>query len=204
MFTGIVEETGIVQRIHPTKRSIRLGVLSRVCGGGTRVGDSIAVNGCCLTVVKTSKSSGAKLIEFDLLQETWTRTNLHAVQLGGAVNLERSMRAAGRVGGHFVTGHIDGTGKITRWEQVGADWLLEVAAGPELMRYLVFKGAVAVDGISLTVAKVTRRSFQIWIIPHTYEVTALRERQAGDLVNIEADILGKYVEKLLDSRDLRR
>jgi riboflavin synthase len=197
MFTGIVEETGIVQRIEPTPQSIRLAVLSRVCGRGTTIGQSVAVNGCCLTVVRSSPRSRSKLIEFDLLKETWDRTNLHGVSVGRAVNLERSLRLDDRLGGHFVTGHIDGTGQIARWEQVGSDWLLEVEAPAELMRYMVFKGALALDGISLTVAKVTPRNFQIWIIPHTYEVTALRERQVGDLVNIEADLLGKYVEKFL-------
>lgn len=201
MFTGIVEETGCVQRIEPTRQSIRLAVKSRVCARRTQVGDSIAVNGCCLTVVALSRRADASVLEFDLLRETWERTNLHATGVGGAVNLERSLRAADRFGGHFVTGHVDGTGTITRWEQIGKDWFLEVKPGPGLMRYLVFKGAVALDGISLTVAAVTRRTCQIWIIPHTYEVTALRERKVGDLVNVEADLLGKYVERFLALRD---
>ena len=197
MFTGIVEETGRVERIKSTRKSIRLAILARQCAPGTKVGDSIAVNGCCLTVVKTIARRGAKVLEFDLLQETWTRTNLHAANVGSAVNLERSLRAADRLGGHFVTGHIDGTGQVSRWERSGADWVLEITVPAEIMRYLVFKGAVAVDGISLTVADVTRKTCRIWIIPHTYEITALHERQIGDLVNIEADLLGKYVEKLL-------
>jgi riboflavin synthase len=200
MFTGIVEETGTVQRIEPTAKSIRLVVLSHTCARGTKLGDSIAVNGCCLTVVGAAPKRGAKLLEFDLLRETWDRTNLHAVKVGSLVNLERSLRANARLGGHFVTGHIDGTAPICRWERVGADWVLEVAAPAELMRYMIFKGAVALDGISLTVAEVTRRSFRIWIIPHTYDVTALHERRVGDLVNVEADLLGKYVEKLLALR----
>jgi riboflavin synthase len=200
MFTGIVEETGVVQRIEPGKKSIRLAVLARRCAPGTQVGDSIAVNGCCLTVVESTPRRAGKVFEFDLLRETWTRTNLQAVKPGSAVNLERSLRASDRLGGHFVTGHIDGTGRIRRWEHVGADWVLDVVAPTELMRYLVFKGAVALDGISLTVADVFRNGFRIWIIPHTYEVTALRERQVGDLVNVEADLLAKYVEKLLALR----
>ena len=200
MFTGIVEETGTVQGIEPTPASIRLGVLSKRCAQDTAVGDSIAVNGCCLTVVKSSRRGSARLIEFDLLRETWNRTNLQAAVVGGAVNLERSLRASDRLGGHFVTGHIDGTGQISRWERSGSDWVLEVSAPPELMRYLVFKGAVALDGISLTVAEVAPKSFRIWIIPHTYEITALRERKVGDLVNIEADLLGKYVERFMALR----
>jgi riboflavin synthase len=204
MFTGIVEEAGAVERIEPGRHAIRLAVFSRRCAPGTNVGDSIAVNGCCLTVVKTAARRGGKVLEFDLLRETWTRTNLHAAPVGAAVNLERSLRADDRLGGHFVTGHIDGVGQISRWERPGADWVLEVTAPAPIMRYLVFKGAVALDGISLTVADVTRKTFRIWIIPHTYEVTALRERRVGDLVNIEADLLGKYVEKLLALRQPRR
>jgi riboflavin synthase len=201
MFTGIVEETGTVRHIAPSNKSIRLGVLASVCGRGTKVGDSVAVNGCCLTVVRARRSGGAKLLDFDLLRETWQRTNLRATKLGGVVNLERSLRGVDRMGGHFVTGHIDGTGKIRRWEPIGADWVLDVDVPVDLMRYLVFKGAVALDGISLTVAEVTQRGFRIWIIPHTYEVTALRERQVGDLVNIEVDLLGKYVERFLALQD---
>jgi riboflavin synthase len=204
MFTGIVEETGTVERIEPTAAGIRLGVLARLCSRGTKVGDSIAVNGCCLTVVRTTRRRGGSVLEFDLLQETWKRTNLHATNEGGAVNLERSLPADGRLGGHFVTGHIDGTGRIRRWEPSGSDWVLDVAASKDLMRYVVFKGAVALDGISLTIADVTRDSFRIWIIPHTYAVTALRERKVGDLVNVEADLLGKYVDKLLALRKIAR
>lgn len=197
MFTGIIEETGTVEKIHPTARSIELTVRGQICGRGLKIGDSLAVNGCCLTVVKLASRSGQKLIQFDLLKETWERTNLQFARVGSAVNLERSLRADDRLGGHFVTGHIDGTGKITRWERQGADWVLEIAAPPELRRYLVFKGAVAVDGISLTVADILKRGFRIWIIPHTYQVTALRERAVGDSVNLEADILAKYVERLM-------
>jgi riboflavin synthase len=200
MFTGLVEETGTVRRVESSPESIRLTVAARICAQGTRVGDSVAVNGCCLTVVRMSGRAGEKALEFDLLQETWKRTNLHQVRAGSAVNLERSLQATDRIGGHFVTGHIDGTGTIRRWSPQGKDWLLEVSAGPELMRYIVFKGAVALDGISLTVASVTKRAFQIWIIPHTYQVTALHGRSLGDLINIEADLLGKYVEKFLSLR----
>ena len=116
------------------------------------------------------------------------------------MNLERSLRANGELGGHFVTGHVDGLGKIIRWERAGKDHVLDIAAPPDVMRYLVFKGSVAVDGISLTVAAVQKKSFRIWIIPHTFEVTALRERKVGDAVNLEADLLGKYVERFLSAR----
>jgi riboflavin synthase len=195
MFTGIVEEAGVVERIKPTAKSIELTVRANKCGRGLKIGDSLAVNGCCLTVVKLAARGKFKLAQFDLLQETWQRTNLQFAKPGSLVNLERPLRANAELGGHFVTGHIDGIGKITRWERTGKDHLLDIAAPPEVMRYVVSKGSIAVDGISLTVAGVGKKSFRIWIIPHTYEITALRERKVGDAVDLEADLLGKYVEK---------
>ena len=200
MFTGIVEETGTVERIKPAAKSIELTVRANVCGRGLKVGASLAVNGCCLTVVKLAARGKHKLAQFDLLNETWRRTNLQFANPGSLVNLERPLRADGNLGGHFVTGHIDGIGRITRWERMGQDHVLDVAASAEVMRYVVFKGSIAVDGISLTVAGVSKKTFRIWIIPHTYEVTALRERKVGDAVNLEADLLGKYVEKFLTQR----
>ncbi|HPC59492.1 MAG TPA: riboflavin synthase [Verrucomicrobiota bacterium] len=200
MFTGIVEETGVVERIQPTAQSIELTVRAGVCGRGLKVGASLAVNGCCLTVVQLGPPGKTRRVRFDLLKETWERTNLQFARPGSLVNLERPLRTDGNLGGHFVTGHIDGLGKITRWERLGQDHVLDIAAPPEVMRYIVFKGSVAVDGISLTVAGVTRKGFRIWIIPHTYEVTALRERRVGDAVNLEADLIGKYVEKFVSAR----
>ena len=197
MFTGIVEETGIVERIKPSAKSIELTVRAKVCAHGLKLGDSLAVNGCCLTVVKLSPATSGKLVRMDLLKETWTRTNLQFAEKGSLVNLERSLQVGARLGGHFVTGHIDGTGRITRWERAGEDHVLEIAAPPEVMRYVVFKGSITVDGISLTVAGVKKSSLRVWIIPHTYQVTALRERAVGDAVNLEADILGKYVRQFV-------
>ena len=200
MFTGIVEESGCVQSITPGGNSIRLAVLARVCGRGLKAGGSLAVNGCCLTVVKTSPRGRDRLLQFDLLAETWQRTNFHALHPGAAVNLERSVRAGGRMDGHFVTGHIDGVGKIARWERSGRDHVLDISAPADIMRYIVLKGSVAVDGISLTVAAARAKSFRIWIIPHTLAVTALRERRTGNEVNLEADMLGKYVERFVTAR----
>lgn len=199
MFTGIVEEAGVVERIKPTAKSIELTVRAAKCGRGLKIGDSLAVNGCCLTVVKLASRGKSRLAQFDLLQETWKRTNLQFTKPGSLVNLERPLRANAELGGHFVTGHIDGVGKIIRWERAGQDHVLDIAAAPEVMRYVVLKGSIAVDGISLTVAGVDKESFRIWIIPHTYENTALRERKVGDAVDLEADLLGKYVEKFLTS-----
>jgi riboflavin synthase len=195
MFTGIVEETGVVQAIQPSRSAIALTVEARSCARGLKPGGSVAVNGCCLTAVKLTSRGRGKLVQFDLLRETWERTNLQHARRGALVNLERPLRADGRIDGHFVTGHIDGMGKIVRWERVGRDHELEISAPADLLRYVVFKGSIAVDGISLTVAGIARRSFRIWIIPHTREVTALRQRKVGDMVNLEADILGKYVEQ---------
>ena len=204
MFTGIVEEAGTVEAIKPTTESIQLTVRARTVGRGLKLGASVAVNGCCLTVVKLATRGQDRLLRFDLLQETWQRTNLQFARPGSLVNLERPLRAGGELGGHFVSGHIDGVGKITRWERVGRDHVLDIAAPPDVMRYVVFKGSIAVDGISLTVAGVQKKSFRIWIIPHTYEITALRDRQMGDAVDLEADLLGKYVEKFLTSSGRRR
>jgi riboflavin synthase len=203
MFTGIVEEAGRVEAIKPTKKSIQLTVRAHLVGRGLKLGASMAVNGCCLTVVKLATHGRDRLLQFDLLEETWQRTNLQFARLGALVNLERPLRATGEFGGHFVTGHVDGMGRITKWERLGRDHLLDIAAPPAVMRYVIHKGSIAVDGISLTVAAVKRNCFRIWIIPHTYEVTALCDRQVGDAVDLEADLLGKYVEKFLTTRKRR-
>ena len=204
MFSGIIEETGVVESVKPSARSIQLVVRAKRCTRGLKVGDSVAVNGCCLTVAKLATRSRRKVIQFDLLRETWERTNLQFARAGTLVNLERSLPVDGRVGGHFVTGHIDGVGRIIRWERAGQDHVLEITAPQELMRYIVFKGSIAVDGISLTVAQAAKKSFRIWIIPHTYEVTALRERAVSDAINLEVDLLGKYVERFLEGRGTKR
>ena len=197
MFTGIIEEAGTVERIKPAAKSIELTVRANKCGRGLKIGDSLAVNGCCLTAVKLTRRGKSTLAQFDLLQETWRRTNLQFTKPGSLVNLERPLRANAELGGHFVTGHIDALGKIIRWERSGQDHVLDIAAPPEVMRYVISKGSIAVDGISLTVASASKKSFRIWIIPRTCENTALKQRKVGDAVNLEADLLGKYVEKFL-------
>ncbi len=197
MFTGIVEESGRIESITPQLRSIRLTVASKLCGRTVKKGGSLAVNGCCLTVIGIKRRRDRFFLEFDLLEETWRKTNFQYLVVGRLVNLERPLRAGGEFGGHFVTGHIDGLGKIVRWEQIGRDWVLDVSIPKELAKYVVYKGSVAVDGISLTVAEVLQDGFRIWIIPHTYEITALKDRAVGEFVNVECDIIGKYVEKFV-------
>ena len=202
MFTGLIEETGLVAAIFPTPSAIRLVVTAEICARSTRVGDSIAVNGVCLTVVKLERKGVRRAVglHFDLLLETWNRTNLSQSKIGSAVNLERALEVGARLGGHFVTGHVDDTGVIEKWERAGKDQVLDIEVPRSLRRFFVSKGSVALDGISLTVAGLTRTGFRIWIIPHTYEVTALRERQVGDRVNLETDLLGKYVARLTTAR----
>jgi riboflavin synthase len=197
VFTGIIEETGEVQSITVGPKSIQLAVRARSLARELKIGDSVAVNGCCLTAVQISGPLGRKIVAFDLLRETWQRTNFQVLERGSLVNLERPLRANGRLDGHFVTGHIDGTGRIKRWERNGSDHVLDVATAPDLMRYMIEKGSVAIDGISLTVAAVRKKEFRVWIIPHTHDVTNLRARKVGDAVNLEADLLGKYVDRFV-------
>lgn len=196
MFTGIVEEAGKVEQIRAGKRSTELTVRTSQIGSALHVGNSVAVNGACLTVVGARRG----VLKFDVLNETLQRTNLEFVQHGSLVNLERPLRADARLDGHFVLGHVDARGKVRRFEREGKDYVLDIEAPPSVMRYIVEKGSIAVDGISLTVASVGRNWFRIWIIPHTRKITNLQACGAGDRVNLEADILGKYVEQLLRRR----
>jgi riboflavin synthase len=195
MFTGIIQETGTVENIQRGKNSILLTVRAGQSARGLRAGGSLAVNGCCLTATHLQRRGGFSRVRFDLLEETWKRTSFQFLEVGSLVNLERPLRADGELGGHFVTGHVDGVGKIMRWEKAGSDYVLDVAAPAAVMRYLIEKGSIALDGISLTVAGVRKNGFRVWIIPHTFAVTALRQKEVGDAVNLEADLLGKYAEK---------
>jgi riboflavin synthase len=201
MFTGIIEETGAVEKIVSGKNFIALTICAKTSARGLKIGGSVAVNGCCLTATKISSRGKFKLVQFDLLQETWRKTNFQFLKTRSLVNLERPLRADGEFGGHFVTGHIDGVGKILRWEKSGADYILEISAPENVLRYVIEKGSIAIDGISLTVANANKKSFCVWIIPHTMKVTTLREKKVGDFVNLEADLLGKYAEKFLSARE---
>jgi riboflavin synthase len=197
MFTGIIEELGVVKSIKRSSKGVRLTLASKLCSNGMKLGDSLAVNGCCLTIVRIMGKAGTRLLEFDILDETWQRTNLKYCATDACVNLERPLAASGRFHGHIVSGHIDGTGRIKIFKPVGADWKLEIEVTPSALPYLIAKGSIAVDGISLTIAALGRKSFTVWIIPHTREVTAFQARKAGDEVNLEFDLVGKYVERLL-------
>jgi riboflavin synthase len=196
MFTGIVEETGQVVEFVRGAEAWTLRVTACRAREGVAVGDSIAVNGCCLTVVGTEAGE----LRFDILEETRRLTNFSALRPGGLVNLERSLRFDGKMGGHFVTGHIDGMGRAEIFEPRGQDTYLKVRAPAGAARYLVHKGSIAIDGISLTIAEEEGDSLAVWLIPHTLEVTNLRELRVGDPLNLEYDLLGKYVEKLLALR----
>ena len=193
MFTGLVEEVGTIQGIHRGVRSCILTIGCKKVLEGTKIGDSIAVNGVCLTVT----SLGGSYYTADVMSETMRRSSFGQLGTGSRVNLERAMPADGRFGGHIVSGHIDGVGTVSSIEQDDNAVWYTIAAEPNLLRYIVEKGSITIDGISLTVAYVDAHCFKVSIIPHTRQVTALRDRKVGDVVNLECDVLGKYVEKLL-------
>jgi len=193
MFTGLVQEAGEVIRIKSRENGgARLSLRSQLIADA-EIGASIAVNGCCLTVAEKLPDGGC----FDLLEETLRLTNLGDLKPGHRVNLEPSLRPTDRMGGHFVTGHVDGCGTVASFASAGGDWKLVVTAPECVMRHVVLKGCVAVDGMSLTVAGVSDDGFTIWIIPHTLSCTNLAARKSGDRLNLESDLLAKYAEKLL-------
>ena len=193
MFTGIVEEMGRVELIKRGQHSAILTIDAKKALEDTKIGDSIAVNGICLTVTSlTSKSFTA-----DVMHETLNRSSLAKLLPGSYVNLERAMPANGRFGGHIVSGHVDGIGKIVGIKEDDISIWYRIQAKPEIMRYIVEKGSITIDGISLTVAAITDEDFSISAIPHTVSQTILKEKRQGDVVNLETDILGKYVEKLV-------
>lgn len=192
MFTGIVEERGQVVAFTAGPDGWRLQVSAAIALRDIALGDSIAVNGCCLTAV----AHDATTVSFDVLEETRRLTNFAALQAGAPVNLERSLRFDGKVGGHFVSGHVDGQGRIEIFETRGKDHYLRVQAPAGTGRYLVNKGSIAIDGVSLTVVDVVADSFAVWLIPHTLAVTNLGAKKVGDGVNLEFDLLGKHIERL--------
>ena len=193
MFTGLVEELGRLEWLRRGEGEAQLAVQAPGISPGVRIGDSIAVNGCCLTV--TVAQDG--LLVFDLLEETLKKTNLGALKPGSGVNLERSLAVGGRLGGHFVQGHVDTTIALCRTEKHGGDLRLDFELPAEFAGYLAYKGSVAINGVSLTVAEVGEDSFTVWIIPHTASATNLGSLHAGERVNLECDMLAKYTARLL-------
>lgn len=193
MFTGIVEKVGVLRQIRQGSHSAVFSIQADELLEGVKPGDSIAVNGICLTV--TSIHGG--MFTADVMHETLNRSAFSRLSAGAPVNLERAMPADGRFGGHFVSGHVDGTGRILAIRQDDTAVWFRIQAEPQLLRLIVEKGSIAVDGISLTVAAVDQRSFSVSTIPHTLSRTTLRERRVGGLVNLETDMIGKYVEKLV-------
>ena len=193
MFTGLIEEIGSVLWIRATERGTELEIAAPGIAKNIRTGHSVAVNGCCLTV--TAHRAGQ--ITFDLLEETLQRTNLKNLRRESFVNLERALPADGRLGGHFVQGHIDCAVAVVAFEQAAGDYRLEIELPPEFSHYVVFKGSIAVNGISLTVAEILPESFAVWVIPHTRRSTNLQSTVPGDQLNVEFDILAKYIERML-------
>lgn len=194
MFTGIVETIGRVVERAPQGSLTRFGIEAPAVTEGVCVGDSVAVNGACLTVV----SADATTLAFEAIKETLDLTSLGALEVGSAVNLERAMRADGRLDGHIVQGHVDGVGSVREIDRKGEDVRFSVRCGADVAQYLVPKGSITIDGVSLTVVNVDADGFDVALIPHTLDVTTLGERKPGDSVNLEADVLGKYVKKYLE------
>jgi riboflavin synthase len=193
MFTGIIEELGRVRSLEQRGEGVRVRVEAKTVTEGTREGDSIAVNGVCLTALEVRADSFAA----DGSRETLQRSTLGSLRVGSPVNLERAVTPTTRLGGHIVQGHVDGRGRFLSAEAHGGSWTVRIAYPPEVARYLVFKGSVAVEGISLTIAGLTAEYFEVAIIPKTWAVTNLSHLRTGAAVNLEADIIAKYVERIL-------
>nr|WP_302598677.1 riboflavin synthase [uncultured Cellulosilyticum sp.] len=197
MFTGIVEEIGTIADIQRGSHAIKLRIHAKKVLAGTQLGDSICTNGVCLTVTNLGKDS----FEVDVMSETVNKSNLSELQQGSFVHLERALTLQSRLGGHMVSGHIDGQGEISHIaKDENATWLT-VSAAAEILKYIVYKGSIAIDGVSLTVAEVGQTFFKVSIIPHTAQNTHLLQKKKGDLVNLECDMVGKYIERLLNFRE---
>jgi riboflavin synthase len=201
LFTGIIEEMGTVRALEVRSESAKIKIEARKVLSDIRMGDSIAINGVCLTVVSFS----GQTFLADVMPETLRKTNLIGLKAGHRVNLERALALGGRLGGHLVSGHIDGTGRLREKHNEGNAVVIHFNASPEVLRFIVPKGSIAIDGISLTVANVNLDSFSVSVIPHTAAETTLGDRRTGDMVNLENDMIGKYVERLLSSyQDMRQ
>jgi riboflavin synthase len=196
MFTGLVEEKGILSKKNPTGEGYQLEISCKKVIEDLKVGDSIAVNGCCLTIVKKDNQKFA----VDVIEETLKKTNLGALSEGGRVNLERSLKADARLGGHFVLGHIDTTGSVDEVKELSNSHWMKINFPEKFKKNLIYVGSVAIDGVSMTVAELDDNSFSVGIIPHTWEETVFSDKKPGDPVNLEFDVLGKYVERIMEGK----
>ncbi len=196
MFTGLVEEKGILKEKIPTGDGFQFLIEANIIMKDLQIGSSVAVNGCCLTVVKIDRNTFA----VDTIEETLNKTNLGVLKQGMNVNLERPLAAEARLGGHFVLGHIDTTGKVEDVKELSNSHWLTISFPEKFKQYLIYVGSVAIDGVSMTVAELKDKSFSVGIIPHTWKETIFADKKIGDTVNLEFDVLGKYVERIMESK----
>jgi riboflavin synthase len=197
MFTGLVEEKGILKEKIPTGEGFQFVIEANIIMKDLQIGSSVAVNGCCLTVVKIDGNNFA----VDTIEETLNKTNLGVLKQGMNVNLERPLAADARLGGHFVLGHIDTTGKVEDVKELSNSHWLTISFPEKFKQYLIYVGSVAIDGVSMTVAELKDKSFSVGIIPHTWKETIFADKKIGDTVNLEFDVLGKYVERIMESKN---
>lgn len=193
MFTGIVQECGRIKKIEKTKGKTRFKIASKTVASKLKIGSSVSCNGVCLTVIKHNKN----FFEVEVIPETLKRTNLGDLKLGAPINLEPSLRLDDELGGHFIIGHIDGIGKIIGLKKEGDSILMEIKPPEKLIKYIAYKGSIACDGVSLTIAKLKKKNFVIALIPYTLRVTNLSKKKIGDRINLEVDMVARYIEKLI-------
>ena len=196
MFTGIIEEVGTITEVHPKSSGVTVRIKAETVLEDAKIGDSIAVDGPCLTV-RSLEDSG---FVADISEETCRRTTFRSCKVGMQVNLERSLRLGDRLGGHLVLGHVDETATISGWKNEGTSVIMQFTVSPKVKPYIAYKGSIAVDGVSLTIAKVTNNRFEVALIPHTLEVTTLGRKRNGDIVNIEVDVMARYIETLMQNQ----
>lgn len=196
MFTGIIEEIGTIAEVHPKSSGVTVKINAETVLADTRIGDSIAVDGPCLTVRDLDRDGFVA----DISEETCRRTTLRSCQVGTRVNLERSLRLGDRLGGHLVLGHVDEIATISGWKQEGTSSLMQITVSSKVKPYIAYKGSIAVDGVSLTIANVFDNKFEVALIPHTLEVTTFGRKQNGDIVNIEVDVMARYIETLMQNQ----
>ena len=196
MFTGIVEEIGTITEVHPQSSGVTVKIKAETVLEDAKIGDSIAVDGPCLTV----RDLEQRAFVADISEETLRRTTLRACKVGTRVNLERSLRLGDRIGGHLVLGHVDEIATITEWKNEGTSSIMQVTVSSKVKPYIAYKGSIAVDGVSLTIADVSDNKFEVALVPHTLQVTTLGEKRNGDIVNIEVDVMARYIETLMQNQ----